>query len=706
MSNPISLFRGVLVQKPAPVSITDVTPPTFAGIQSLVANADGSLTASWSAATDTTNPITYEVYVQASTATGLFNTANVATLSRGTSTKIFILANNSVLQKDVTYFVGVRARDAVGNLNTNTTSLNAASAGIADNSVFNIVTAIKAVTDVLGANYTPQRAANLDNLDTTVTSRSSQASVDAIQNNTSFVGVVPAVLVLPPTGSKPYIFYANLFDSVGNPEDPDGNTLNVRVQDTSGNVLVATTAMTRIGLGRYSYTYTVNSTDTEQGLVVFFEYSENGIPFSQSRVTEVQEFESKLDTLLQRLSSTRASNLDFLDAAITSRANPTQVTAAVWDITLADHILANSTGRALYDAAYGGTSVTPVDVQNIVNAVWNEARSAHTSPNTFGEAAQGVLSTQRAANLDFLDAAITSRASLSSVAILGLFDSTKINNLNNLDATVSTRAVQGTLNLVKARTDLIPNDPATNTQVGLIPTNPLLTTDSRLSALDAPVSSRAVAADLAPLATSSAMASGFSSVATGLAGIVTALGPKATSAEVANAVVGLSTSTQVAAVGSAVAAVAAAQITVGQIWSYGSRTLTEAVETTVDLTGIARTTDVTAARDAVIDQTADWKTRMTAAIDPVADSVELVAWLTRNDMVMTDADECNIVVQDGDANVVMSIGPDLMIASNGVFKFSRLNASTVFIRNKTYTCNVKIIRNSVEYTGLVPITVF
>lgn len=106
----------------------DGTPPTFAGIVSLVANSDGSITSSWLAATDPSTPIRYNVYIQAATATGLFSTTPITTTSL--SMRLYSLPTGSPLSNGVVYYVGVRAFDNNGNTETNTTSLSATSSGV------------------------------------------------------------------------------------------------------------------------------------------------------------------------------------------------------------------------------------------------------------------------------------------------------------------------------------------------------------------------------------------------------------------------------------------------------------------------------------------------------------------------------------------------------------------------------------------------
>lgn len=113
----------------------DTTSPTFAGIASLLAKANGSLLAAWLAATDSTPPIYYDVFIQKATATGLFNSANRVFSTNLLSILIFQDALGNLLQAGDTYFVGVRARDAVGNVDGNTVSISAVSSGVLSESL-------------------------------------------------------------------------------------------------------------------------------------------------------------------------------------------------------------------------------------------------------------------------------------------------------------------------------------------------------------------------------------------------------------------------------------------------------------------------------------------------------------------------------------------------------------------------------------------
>jgi len=110
--------------------IVDLTPPTFSGINFLDVESRGQIRAGWPVATDATLPLRYEVYIKASTATGLFNLANIVASTPNLQFDIFTLPDGSFLQNGVTYFVGVRAVDGVGNRDANLISLNVISTGV------------------------------------------------------------------------------------------------------------------------------------------------------------------------------------------------------------------------------------------------------------------------------------------------------------------------------------------------------------------------------------------------------------------------------------------------------------------------------------------------------------------------------------------------------------------------------------------------
>lgn len=131
MAEPYNfLANNSFYQGTSDACIVDLTPPTFSGINFLDVESRGQIRAGWSAATDPTTPIRYEVYIQSTTGTGLFNTNNIIAVTPNLQYDIFTLPDGSFLENGVTYFVGVRAIDGVNNRDSNTVSQNVISTGV------------------------------------------------------------------------------------------------------------------------------------------------------------------------------------------------------------------------------------------------------------------------------------------------------------------------------------------------------------------------------------------------------------------------------------------------------------------------------------------------------------------------------------------------------------------------------------------------
>lgn len=119
-----------IIQGTSLACITDFTPPTFAGINSLTVEARGQLRAKWSAASDATMPIRYQVYIKVDSVTGLFSSGNIVGITSNLQADIFTLPDGSLPEAGATYYVGVRAFDGVGNLDGNTTAFSIISPGL------------------------------------------------------------------------------------------------------------------------------------------------------------------------------------------------------------------------------------------------------------------------------------------------------------------------------------------------------------------------------------------------------------------------------------------------------------------------------------------------------------------------------------------------------------------------------------------------
>jgi len=162
------LASGGVKQESSLACVIDLIPPVFAGVSATTLGSLGQIRAQWSAATDVSNPISYEVYVQASTAVGLFNPINIAYVTTQLQMNIFADSFGNLLQNAVQYYIGVRAVDAVGNRDSNSVSLMQISPGItgavsaAISGIFNIddnnqLIASFWVTDSFGVINNPTR---------------------------------------------------------------------------------------------------------------------------------------------------------------------------------------------------------------------------------------------------------------------------------------------------------------------------------------------------------------------------------------------------------------------------------------------------------------------------------------------------------------------------------------------------------------------
>lgn len=146
--------------------LPDVTPPTFAGIVSALAQTNGSILAAWAVATDSSHPLEYEVYVKANTPTGLFSIENIAQIAPGLSARIFTLADGSYLQESVPYYVGVRTKDAIGNRDSNLVSIAAVSSGVLPDNLAALTVLLRTVLSgskaCLSAEMTVDRTLKID----------------------------------------------------------------------------------------------------------------------------------------------------------------------------------------------------------------------------------------------------------------------------------------------------------------------------------------------------------------------------------------------------------------------------------------------------------------------------------------------------------------------------------------------------------------
>ena len=124
--------------------VDDITPPTFAGIATLLALSSGALLAGWALGTDAGGGVKYRIYIALGSvsAASLFNANNLVEIAPVGSTyrPIFTLAPANwpspsspiYLLKGQVYTVGVRAEDGAGNVETNVVVMTATALATVD----------------------------------------------------------------------------------------------------------------------------------------------------------------------------------------------------------------------------------------------------------------------------------------------------------------------------------------------------------------------------------------------------------------------------------------------------------------------------------------------------------------------------------------------------------------------------------------------
>lgn len=160
--------------------------------------------------------------------------------------------------------------------------------------------------------------------------------------------------------------------------------------------------------------------------------------------------QTDLTTLTGRLTSGRATNLDNLDAAVSTRAaSATALSTATWTngrAALIDHLDADVSTRAVASTAvsnvdYTGARATKLDALDATVSSRAPASTALSTADYTG---------LRAAKLDNLDAAVTTRAAAATAVSSADLTPTRAARLDNLDAAVSTAATASALSVVSS----------------------------------------------------------------------------------------------------------------------------------------------------------------------------------------------------------------------------------------------------------------
>jgi hypothetical protein len=621
-----------------------------------------------------------------------------------------------------------------------------------------------------------------------------RGDVSAIQNNTTARFIVPDRLVKPDTGTKTYEFHLRLYDSVGNPEAPDAApTIRMRRIDT-GVDIVTNAPMTQDGskVGAYLYQYTIAAGSPEYPILVEAAVTENGVTRYVPSVTEVSSYDSGLGQLQSTVNSLTAqvtnvqenvnsgvyglsalktsqgtivneinenqtlitsvkaktdlltstiaqrSDIDELETLLADKPNlltigtrldltrdqlrgpGSRTIAEVYDhfdltgvlkqndprLNNLDALISSRSTLSAADVwGFGTKELTAISLpQSDIGRIWSYLGSQATTIGSLGYR----LVTN-------LDAPVSSRAQAADVseALSGVALETSLSALSGTVVTeaneneIKLNALQADVTAIRAKTGLIPSDPAraidiaTNftaldsaianlaltastikdktdsipnglaleATVTQIPTNPLLVDDARLSRLDANISSRGTVfpADLAPLAKTSGMntlytllegkENAIQAAIASLTLIVQSIPPHPTGGAMSSEITA-TRSTLLSAI--AALRIPAAAPTPAQIWGHTSRTLTIMPE--IELDNMATKADLLALAPH------QYVCKIGASFEE-SGIIHLITWGEKDGQRVATSHDCRIDIRNADGTLVTTksqVTPNL----HGVYNFT------------------------------------
>lgn len=388
-----ALAFSEMQQQTPQACVVDLTPPTGGAITSLTNNPDGSIKAQWGAASDLNGPITYEVYVQKATATGLFSVAPF--LARGLSLDIYRDALGAMLVVGDVVHVGVRPVDALGNKSSITTSLSVTAAGLGyanlvstiPGAVWDELRAAHAVSGSFGEGVSAIKtktdqitftSGNVNAIAQVVADKAGYALTGA--QVTAIAVAVEAALLNDGDGQA---LIAAIVASIGNQNidqvlliaairadlERVGGMLDGKSSQSSVNTLLSNLA---------SLASTVGTLETDSAAG-----SRNSAVLSAIAAIPTVNPPTAAqiaDAVWDEATSGHTTPGTFGQNAQTPAINPQQVADAVWDADIADH---NDPGT------FGANAQTPsINPTDVANAVWDADTADHNDPGTFGANAQ------------------------------------------------------------------------------------------------------------------------------------------------------------------------------------------------------------------------------------------------------------------------------------------------------------------------------
>jgi len=356
------------------------------------------------------------------------------------------------------------------------------------------IAAVKADTATLTSRLTSGRATNLDNLNATVSSRSTQTSVDAIQADTddiqAKIGTPVATLATDIAGVQTT---ANAINTkLGTPA---GASVSADIAAVKADTATLTSRLTS---GRATNLDNLDATVSSRATQTSVNGIQSDIDTLEPTITGIA---SDTATLILRLTAGRATNLDFLNVSVSSRATQTSVDAVQTTANAINTKLGTPAGASvsadiaavkadtaaiLDDTGTSGVLVASAEKDSIVDRVWDELQSGHTTAGTFGKRLDADMTTRES------ESSALSRFNTTSSAIAALQLDTddiqmKIGTpVSSVSADIAANRVD--ILAVRAQTDLISFDGGNRVNVHVIlnddKSNYALSTGSRALVAD------------------------------------------------------------------------------------------------------------------------------------------------------------------------------------------------------------------------------
>lgn len=178
-----------------------------------------------------------------------------------------------------------------------------------------------------------------------------------------------------------------LFDGATN-QFPRARVYNAAGTEQTGAPWNSPIALTHRANGFYSASVTPDAEG--EFFVVFRVFSDSGFTTLNRKYEEVMEIVSvrsvdqDLATLTSRLTSQRATNLDNLDATVSSRQAESDALSRYNAVSSAIAAVKDDTADILIDTGTTGVLVATAEKDDIVDRVWDEALAGHNTAGSMG----------------------------------------------------------------------------------------------------------------------------------------------------------------------------------------------------------------------------------------------------------------------------------------------------------------------------------